>query len=63
MEASDRTGGIKEALQSQIALNRLAVKGAMQCLNWLVKSEIPILLTTIVLSRLLSSWAAITSQG
>ena len=40
-EASDRTGGIEQAFQSQIALNRLAVKGAMQCLYWLVKSEVP----------------------
>ena len=40
-EASDSTGGIEQAFQSQIALNRLAVKGAMQCLYWLVKSEVP----------------------
>ena len=40
-EDSERTGGIEQAFQSQIALNRSAVKVAMECLYWLVKSEIP----------------------
>ena len=37
-EDSERTGGIEQAFQ---ALNRSAVKVAMECLYWLVKSEIP----------------------
>lgn len=40
-EDSQRTGGIEQAFQSQITLNRSAVKVAMECLYWLVKSEIP----------------------
>ena len=40
-EASQKSGGIEQALQSQIFLNSLAIKRAMQCLYWLVKYEIP----------------------
>ena len=39
--ASQRDGGIPQLLQSQLALQRKAVKGAMQYLYWLVLSEIP----------------------
>ena len=38
---SQRSGGIRQAFESQIALNKSALKTAMQCLYWLVKSEIP----------------------
>ena len=40
-EQSSRDGGLLQAIQTQIALNRAAVKTAMQCLYWLVKEEIP----------------------
>ena len=40
-EESVRTGGVRQAFQSQIALNRSAVKVALECLYWLIKSEIP----------------------
>ena len=40
-EASLKSGGIEQAFQSQISLNRSAIKTAMQCLYWLIKSEIP----------------------
>lgn len=40
-EASQSSGEIEQAFQSQISLNRSAIKTAMQCLYWLVKSEIP----------------------
>ena len=39
--ASVKDGGIRQAFQLQASLQRKAVKGAMQCLYWLVKSEIP----------------------
>ena len=38
---SQCTGGIRQAFENQMALNRSAVKVAMECLYWLVKSEIP----------------------
>lgn len=34
-------GGIQQAFERQVDLNRSAVKVAMQCLYWLVKHEIP----------------------
>ena len=34
-------GGIQQAFQTQISLNKAALKTAMQCLYWLVKEEIP----------------------
>ena len=40
-EQSSRDGGLPQAFQTQIALNKAAVKTAMQCLYWLVKEEIP----------------------
>ena len=40
-QAADRNGGIEQAFQAQVFLQQAAVKGAMQCLYWLVKSEIP----------------------
>ena len=41
MQKSQHTGGIQQAIENQMALNRSAVKVAMECLYWLVKSEIP----------------------
>ena len=38
--AAERDGGILQAFQSQISLQQKAVKGAMQGLYWLVKSEV-----------------------
>jgi hypothetical protein len=38
--AAERDGGIAQAFQSQVSLQHKAVKGAMQCLYWLVKSEV-----------------------
>ena len=40
-ERSALDGGIKQAFQEQVSLNRAALKTAMQCLFWLVKREIP----------------------
>lgn len=40
-KATDKNGGIEQAFQGQVSLQYAAVKGAMQCLYWLVKSEIP----------------------
>ena len=34
-------GGIREAMQGQVVLQRKAVVGAMKCLYWLCKQEIP----------------------
>ena len=39
--AAERDGGIRQAFQSQLSLQKQAVTGAMQCLYWLVQSEIP----------------------
>ena len=39
-ETATRTRGIQQALQTQLQLKKEAVKTAMQCLYWLVKSEI-----------------------
>ena len=39
--AAERDGGIPQALQMEISLQKKAVKGAMQCLYWLVLSGIP----------------------
>ena len=33
--------GIQQVFQTQISLNKAALKTAMQCLYWLVKEEIP----------------------
>ena len=33
--------GIREAMQGQVVLQRKAVVGAMKCLYWLCKQEIP----------------------
>lgn len=41
LEASSSDGGITQAFQRGLTLKKSAVKGAMQCLYWLVKSEIP----------------------
>ena len=38
---SSRDGGIEHAFQKQAALNKAAIKVAMECLYWLVKSEMP----------------------
>ena len=38
--AAERDGGIAQAFQSQVSLQHKAVKGAMQCSYWLVKSEV-----------------------
>ena len=40
-EQSSRDGGLQQAFQTQLSLNKAAVKSAMQCLYWLVKEEIP----------------------
>ena len=40
-EAAVRHGGIEQALQTQLDVKKEAVRTAMQCLYWLVKSEIP----------------------
>ena len=40
-EESRRTGGIRQAFETQMTLNRSAMMAAMECLYWLVKSEIP----------------------
>jgi len=40
-QAADANGGIGQAFQAQVSLQHAAVKGAMQSLYWLVKSEIP----------------------
>ena len=34
-------GGIREAMQEQVVLTRTAVVGAMKCLYWLCKEEMP----------------------
>ena len=34
-------GGIREVMQWQVVLQRKAVGGAMKCLYWLCKQEIP----------------------
>ena len=38
--AAERDGGIAQAFQLQVTMQHKAVKGAMQCLYWLVKSEV-----------------------
>ena len=38
---SSRDGGIEQAFQKQAALNKAVIKVAMECLYWLVKSEMP----------------------
>ena len=38
--AAERDGGIAQAFQLQVTIQHKAVKGAMQCLYWLVKSEV-----------------------
>ena len=38
---TQRSGGIRQAFKSQLALNKSARKTAMQCPYWLVKSEVP----------------------
>ena len=38
-EQSSRDGGLQQAFQTQLSLNKAAVKTAMQCLYWLVKEE------------------------
>jgi len=40
-QAADTNGGIGQAFQAQVSLQYAAVKGALQYLYWLVKSEIP----------------------
>ena len=40
-EDSSKDGGIQQGFQTQISLNKAALKTAMQCLYWLVKEEIP----------------------
>ena len=40
-QASSVDGGIAQAFQKELTLKKSAVKGALQCLYWLVKSEIP----------------------
>ena len=40
-EGSSRDGGIEQAFQNQVSLNKSAIKIAMECLYWLVQSEIP----------------------
>ena len=39
--AAERSGGIRQAFQAQLSLQKQAIRGAMQCLYWLVQSEIP----------------------
>ena len=39
--AAARDGGVAQAFQVQTNLQKQAIKGAMQCLYWLVHSEIP----------------------
>lgn len=39
--AAERDGGIAQAFEKDLSLQNQAVKGAMQCLYWLVYSEIP----------------------
>ena len=40
-EQTARDGGIQQMFQKQATLNRDAIKVAMECLYWLVKSEMP----------------------
>ena len=40
-ERSSVDGGIQQAFQEQVSMNRAALKTAMQCLYWLVQNEIP----------------------
>ena len=40
-EAAKHDGGIAQALELEVCHEKKAVKGAMQCLYWLVRSEIP----------------------
>ena len=40
-EGSSRDGGIEQAFQKQLSLNKGAIKIAMECLYWLVKAEVP----------------------
>ena len=40
-ERSSVDGGIQQAFETQVSLNRAALKTAMQCLYWLVQREIP----------------------
>ena len=37
---AERSGGIRQAFQAHLSLQKQAIKGAMQCLYWLVQSEI-----------------------
>ena len=39
--AAEREGGIPQAFEAEVSLQKQAIKGAMQCLYWLVYSEIP----------------------
>ena len=39
--AAERSGGIRQAFQAQISLQKQAIKGAEQCLYRLVQSKIP----------------------
>ena len=38
---SSKDGGIQQALQKQAALNIEAIKVALECLYWLIMSEMP----------------------
>ena len=38
--AAEKDGGIAQAFQLRVTIQHKAVKGAMQCLYWLVKSEV-----------------------
>ena len=40
-EHSRQDGGIQQAFQTQLSLNKAALKMAMQCLYWLVKEKFP----------------------
>ena len=48
-EGSSRDGGIEQAFQNQVSLNRSAIKIAMECLYWLVQSEVPSLIYLFML--------------
>ena len=40
-QTAEKDGGIPQALHTEVSLQKKAIKGAMQCLYWLVHSEIP----------------------
>ena len=54
--ASQASGGIKQALESQLELRKHAVIGAMKSIYWLAKQEIPHTTNYVPLLNLARSW-------